>query len=372
MNEFSSRARKRLVVTIGNANGEHVLPLDPSKFKLGCKQTAEYLPLMAGGSSVNHACRLLAAGVSVFPILPIVDDAIGQIVVDVMKDAAEVGNCDYPKALFMNGNDLATPFTSILTFGKKRTIICSFPEAVIRRFPNHLEKCLKDLKEKVDAVMIGHIYADRSAHPGHYGACSQRIIKEFYDQRAFIFANFGFSQYRLGATFWERKLKNISCFHLDIHEAREFCKDISLSTLAEILYWFRNKCTIVITMGDLGAIGQLKDSKYLVFVGPYEVRANEIKDSTGTGDAFSAGFVASCLRRPLNNDEALVEALEKATLWRAYALTTFGGANECPNNEKLTAFKETHKLVEKAERMLTRSATRILNILDRTTHSRGF
>ena len=362
---------KKLVITIGGANGERVLKIDPTRFRLGSKHTMGPLPIMAGGSSVNHSCRLLSAGVQVFPILPIVDDDIGKIVMETLRAAATEGKCTLNRdTLYMKGDHLATPFTTILTVGLQRTILNEFPESIIRDFRRHYDKCLETFQasasKKAHAVMIGHIHADRDTNAGgQAGGISQSIIEKFHEEGIPLFVNFGSSQYRLGTSRWEPFLEKIECFQLDIDEIREFCADAKLVLLENMLDWFKDKCTVIITMERLGALARLKGSDSLILAWPYDLRADEIKDPTGAGDAFGAGIVASALEKPLNNDDALRMALEDGRLWGAYACTTLGGANMCPNCDTLKEFGSRHQLFLPSETKPMKDARPMLRILDR-------
>ena len=80
-----------LVITVGGANGERVLSVKPMEFRLGAKHTLSPVRIMAGGSSLNHSCRLLAMGFQVFPVLPVVDDDVGQVIVEALEHSAAAG-----------------------------------------------------------------------------------------------------------------------------------------------------------------------------------------------------------------------------------------------------------------------------------------
>jgi len=369
-------SEKRLVVTVGGANGERVLRVEPAKFRLGTKHTMAPPKIVAGGSSVNHACRLLAMGIQVFPVLPIVNDGIGQVIAETLDASANVGNCTLDvENLYMEGNDLATPFTTILSVGTQRTVLNEFSDSLIKAFPKHCDNRLATFQrygsqnrtdiKRADAVMIGHIHADRRDHPGLGGGISDSIIRGFHAEGIDVFTNFGSSQYRLGTTRWGFLLDRVKCFQLDIDEMREFCRDADLLMLEDMLNWFKDKCTVVITMERMGAVACLKGSESVVLAWPYDLKPGEIKDSTGAGDAFAAGIVASALERPLDSDEALCKALENGRLWGAYACTKLGGANECPTHQELDGFKSKHRLFLETECKSMDEARPMLRILDR-------
>lgn len=380
----AGESRPGLVLTVGGANGERVYPVDPADFRLGAKHTRAPVPIMAGGSSLNHSCRLLATGIQAWPVLPVVHDGTGRVLVKALKMAATAGSCKLDtRAVYMNAKHgrVATPFTTILTVGAQRTILNEFPDSLVNAFWEHCQERLKPFAQggdpacaqamKADAVIIGHIHGDRQSRdgrPGLSGATTQSVIERFSSQGTRVFVNLGSSQYGLGTAHWRGLLDRIDCFQLDIDEIRAFCsdaRDIEALSLEAILDWFKDKCTVVITMERMGAVARLKDSESVVFAWPYDLAAAEIADSTGAGDAFAAGVVASALKTPLDSDRALSKALENGRLCGAYACTTVGGANDCPTRRELDDFSRTHRLFKKRECMSMANARPMLRLLDR-------
>jgi sugar/nucleoside kinase (ribokinase family) len=361
----------KLVITIGSANGERVLPIDAPHFRLGTKHTLSPQKTMAGGSSVNHACRLLAQGVQVFPILPVADDRVGRVVVDTLNSAARRASLSVNyDGFFMTGDDVKTPYTTVLTVSGQRTILNEFPDAIVSRFAQHWRQRLAVFEAAYertpDAVIVGHIHADRgTSQGGQGGGISQSIIERFAEEGVPVFANFGRSQYALGTTRWEPFLDQLSCFQLDIEEMREFGVNAGLASLEDGLEWFRDKCSIVITMERMGAIAQLKGNDAVIIGGPYDLQPEDVTDATGAGDAFAAGIVASALSCPLTSCEALKRGVETGMLWSAYACTTVGGAADCPDACEIERFRERYPLAFQTESKSRERAGPTLRLLDR-------
>ena len=357
-----------MVVVIGGANGEHLLRVNPGHFHLGGKYMATPLPMMVGGSGVNYACRLLAMGIPVFPILPLANDDVGQMVTIMLGAAANVGSSVLGlEDLYMRGNDLTTPFTTILVVGSERTIINEFSTSIIQAFSEHWERCLHHFQrtKMADVVIIGHLHADRCDPPGKSGGISENIICRFRAQGDSIFVNFGVSQYRLGTNRWRHLLDKVEYFQLNIDEMREFVSDAGLESMEDILAWFRDKCTVAITIERMGAVARLKGSDSVILLWPYDLGFDDIRDTTGVGDAFMAGVVAQARETPLDNDDALCRVLENGRLWGAYACTTLGGANECPTPPELDDFRSRHRLLLETECRSLDEAKPMLRILDR-------
>ena len=354
------------VITIGGANAERVLVVDPDRFQLGGKHTLRPERLLAGGSAINHACRLLAAGISATPIVPLCRDEVGDVVLATLSDAAERGGLAAPEAdaLFLDVSDLPSPFTTIVTVGSERTIYTEFSNELFDPYEAHLLGALSDLDEAaVDAVMIGHVHADRERAPGRQGALTQHVVEVFRAAGKPVFANFGAAQYRLGADRWAPVLPHVTCLQLGIDEARWFVGGgVAVPTLMEILDWFKTRCTVVITMERMGAVARLAGSEHVVLTWPYHI---DVRDPTGAGDAFGAGLVSSMLEHPLDDDASLERAMDRGGLFAARACTTRGGADDCPTAATLDRFRTSNECVSDTEVMVPERARQVVELLDR-------
>ena len=232
--DMGQMSKRKQVVTIGGANGERMILLSPEEFQLGKKHTLAPQKILAGGSSVNHASRLLAAGIDVTPILPVVNDNVGRLIKETLDLSARAGEREKDfDNIFMSGASLTTPLTTVLSVGPQRSIFNEFSNELIKIFPEHCEKNLNTIKrfididpgheEKPDVFLIGHIHADRDRAPGQGGGISENVIRTFSERGISIFVNYGSSQYKLGTSRWKHLLDKIVCFQLDLDEIREFC-----------------------------------------------------------------------------------------------------------------------------------------------------
>jgi len=359
------------VVTVGGANVEHGYTL-PGDFEADAKYSTPPQPRLAGGSSVNHACRLLAMGVGVYSILPLAKaDPLSDVILEAFEEAARTGSASFErKGLSIRGKGLVTPYTTIIRQGASRAVLNEFAPALMEAFPDHVERHLTRLaarKTRPHAILIGHIHADRKrasrSEVGFGGAITERILTDSALRDVPKVVNFGSAQFKQGARRWERLLKDhVDVFQLDIGEVRRFCRDAALpdASLKSILGWFRERCTVVVSLERFGAIGQRAGSDRPVAAWPFLI--DEVVDSTGAGDAMGAGLVASLAVDGFDraadepDDERLSAALAFGRACAAHACTTVGGAAACPGLDALSAF-ERKGVVPGANRGLQREVS---------------
>ena len=361
------------VVTFGGANIERAYTLGPGEFQADAKFSKEPRDLLAGGSAVNHTSRLLAMGVDVYPVLPVVHPSLDHttgIIRQSLNDAAASGKarilCE-DEDLFVSKCGLTNSFSTIVCQGSQRAILNEFSMKLIGAFPVHCKTHRGKFGARKEAgvpdvVMVGHIHADRkdtaeqrrlsnNKEIGQEGRITEEILTHRSFQKSKKYVNFGASQYSLGKDRWEEVIKNhVDMFQLDIHEIRRFCRGGGRRPwpVKKILKWFRSRCTVIITFERFGAVGQLEGSSQAVVAWPIELR--EIKDTTGAGDAMGAGIVASNLATPFDDNEDSLrvqnekfrQALEFGRLCGAYACTTSGGSADCPTRKRLLEFEKNH------------------------------
>lgn len=353
-----SRAR---VLVVGGANIEHGYTID-GELEPDAKYSTPPLPRLAGGSSVNHACRLLAMGIGVDPVLPLAkEDPLSRTIVAALADSEARGGGRYRrKRMQIPGAGLTTPYTTIIRQGASRAALNEFSNELMKLFRSHAARHLQQLgttRRKPDVLMIGHVHADRARvapdRIGFGGTISEAFLTAPALRDARKFVNFGPAQYRLGSQRWEELLRrHVTVFQLDIGEIQSFCTDAGLERLSleAILDWFRPRCTVVITLERFGAIGQLKGSAEAVAAWPYLL--SNVRDSTGAGDAMGAGLVAHMLasgfddegESPTSRIEKFAGALAFGRVCGAYACTTVGGANDCPTLNDLARFERRERL----------------------------
>lgn len=358
------------VLAVGGANIERMLTVAPGAFTPGRKHSIPQAELTPGGSAVNHACRLLGAGVNVRLAAPICRDAGGRVLVDALKSSAAKGGSRLrgAESLFLEGDGPGTPHTTLLSIGHERTFFTEHPPALFTLFERHLDGVLRKAgDEPPAAVMIGHIHADRGTAPGNRGALTERLLDAGSEWRRPVFANPGSSQFRLGPDWWASRLGRVACFQLQITEMRELCRDLwngATPPLPVILDWFTPHCTVIVTLERMGAVARLQGSNRTVIAWPFGLAPGEIVDTTGAGDAFGAGVVASMVTRPLDGDEALEQALRVGSLFASYSCTTRGGAGECPTRAELDLFNEEHAVVREMQTVEGEEAEGLLRLID--------
>lgn len=368
------------VATIGGANIEHGYTL-PGDFEADAKYSVAPQPRQAGGSAVNHACRLLALGVGVHPVLPLAKaDPFSRVIVDALETAARIGGVAFePDDLFVRGNGLVTPYTTIIRQGASRAVLNEFSPDLMAAFPTHVERHLKRLARaasRPDVVVVGHVHADRERDAadeiGFAGEITERVLAAPELSGVPKVVNFGSAQFKLGTKRWEKVLRDhVEVFQLDIGEVRRFCSDADLpdGSLASILGWFRERCTVVVSLERFGAIGQLAGSDRPVAAWPYLI--DEVADSTGAGDAMGAGLVASLALDgfPLDSDEGaespFAMALAAGRACAAHACTTVGGAADCPDLDRLVAFEKKGRLPDRGYGIQTGLSEQELFLIDR-------
>ncbi|CAN0379595.1 unnamed protein product [Discosporangium mesarthrocarpum] len=246
-------------------------------------------------------------------------------------------------------------------------------------FPAHVERHVKRLARpggRPDVVVVGHVHADRERSArnevGFAGEITEGVLSAPELSGIPKVVNFGSAQFKLGAKRWEKVLRDhVDVFQLDIGEVRRFCRDADLpdGSLVSILGWFRERCTVVVSLERFGAIGQLVGSDRPVAAWPYLI--DEVADSTGAGDAMGAGIVASLaldgfrLDSDEETDSPLALALAAGRACAAHACTTVGGAADCPGLDRLVAFEKNGRLPDGGQGIQTGLSEQELFLIDR-------
>lgn len=133
----------------------------------------------------------------------------------------------------------------------------------------------------------------------------------------------------------------VDVFQLSLGEVRTFFRSHpAVRTLADIIHWFRERhITAVITLDKFGAIATYRDgADGVIFEWPFDLES--VVDSTGAGDAFAAGFTATLFDHPGEDFAGFLRAIQAASIWGAYACTSLGGAQDCPDRDTLARFSE--------------------------------
>lgn len=334
------------VIVFGTANQENILK-SGAEVRLGGKHTV-VLKEFVGGSGVNYALRLLAAGCDVFPVIPVGNDGIGHKIREkLLAQMRDAGVCrsalEYVNSDDFWVPDLHTPCSNIVVQGLQRTVFAQEMDGA-DKFREHLVKSIDETRRQTSpekrAVIIGHIPCDSGDYSSvAAGECTKYIV-DAYGGDALVYANFGTTQIALGIRFWEETLASVDVFQLNMWEAKRlFSIDDPATSLQKIVQWLRKKeQTAVITLGRLGAIGIHKDKPEMMILACPIIDIENIVDTTGAGDAFAAGMVSRLRGKPEFTYEEFYSAVEEGCLWAAYACTTYGASGDCPGREKLKAF----------------------------------
>ena len=339
---------------IGSANTETVL-LVSKGITLGGKLTFSVGAEGIGGSAVNWARWLYAAGMSLDVLCPIGNDEGGRTICEVLTACGATPSLvAYEPPLGSDPDDDVTPHSYIIVTNGSRTVLSS--QSATRR---HLDDIGNKVRESAtrrafQVAMIGNVPTDQS------GPVDTLAILDAIPENVFIFAN-GRTQFRHPPAMWKGKLNRINCFQFDLNEAKPFADVLNGSgraTLEEALRTFaRHKLNVIVTLGRMGAasvfgqIPQLRDTVFLTWpTKPKppdallpETQPGAPMDPTGAGDAFGAGFVASIVRDLIRDgtllqggarkdiDNAVMRALDTGALLGSWACCGLGGRAICPS-----------------------------------------
>lgn len=337
------------VIAIGSGAFENILRCD-SVLQLGGKHVVQQEESL-GGSGLNYTLRLLTVGMEVFPILPIGNDTLGKLIRENIVSAAQKIPLPSPLEKFLAPRqffvpNVRTPRSTILV-NQSQTTVFSEKFAEGKNFRSHLEKRFNDIEYHLGitpgAVMIGHIYSDKSnGHPHIPGECTRYIV-ERWQRKSPIFLNLGHSQIELGISFWEDTFRQAAVIQMNVWEFKNLMKkDKRSPSLREIIEWFTDrKMNGIITMDRLGALGTYGDGRDgLIYCLPL-LPPGGIMDPTGAGDAFAAGLTFRLNGRKAFTFDDFHQAMTEAGLWASFACTTYGGSGRCPNRVTLETFSQS-------------------------------
>jgi len=359
---------RKPIIAIGSGYGEIIVE-SHDEITLGNKHTIR-LHNLIGGSGLNFALRLMASNNLSLPILPIGNDKVGrdirQEVVKAMvrANAPELIKTYVHSDYFLNSS-IKTPTSIILTNISDRTV---FVQELCGA--EHFQAQLENQLDLIDAlfdgqpgpIMIGHIQSDSTE------GRSTRTIIDRYRNRSLIYTVFGNSQIGHGWEFWDEKdtFKEIDIFQLNFEEAQRFLsRNGERKSLREILEWFRKrKLTAVLTMRKFGAIGTFKDLDCLFIAYPL-IAADEVADTTGSGDAFAAGMVSYLRDKKGFDDVDFCKAMQRGRIWASCACKSAGGIGKEPGKE-LDKFMREHPDCERSpvEMRETSHAEEMIKFID--------
>ena len=367
---MSTNTDSQIVVAIGSGVSENVYKMS-SELRIGQKHIVERYKLK-GGSGLNYTFRLMNMGIPVLPILSVGNDSLGFEIRENIKSLAEERFPNSPILKYIKSEeflceDFSTPESTIMVYKDERTILTEkLNDEDIEKLQDHIfrwvDRIIKNPALKIKAVMIGHIYGDDKKG----GEITKTIIDKFSQlKESIIFANFGASQISLGVKQWKKYLRKITVLQLSLSEVRDFFREEkNVSSLIEIIKWFKKRnITIVITMDKFGAVATYKNKKAIILAWPFEL-GEKLVDTTGSGDAFGSGITSVLYSQETKSDDFFA-AVEEARKWAAFACTTLGGAEHCPNKDKLDSFVSSVKEFASIAVQEVEHVDLILRILDR-------
>ncbi len=330
------------IVVIGGANLEYIITSD-KKIIQGHKNSVNIQELY-GGSGVNYTLRLLHAGESVYPILFVGDDHAGHQIQEVVASALIADNPNIYHFIHENEffiSNVQTPKSTIIVEDIHRTIL-SHDKNTQNLFRSFVSKRIKKI-ENAGAVIIGHIHNDKPSLSNNPEDLSTLFaIAYFKNKPTLIYANFGASQIDHGFSFWQKYLPYIDILQLNIYEIKQFFQTANKQpSLEEIITIIQNlNISAIITLDKFGALGILKGHLNTIFMARPVDLGDSFVDSTGAGDAFCAGMVASLNGEKNFTPNQFKNAMQIARSWAVYACQSFGGANQCPSAEAIETFHQ--------------------------------
>lgn len=341
-----SKKNRPPVVAIGSGAFESILRCDVH-LQMGGKHVIQQEQSL-GGSGLNYTLRMLAVGIEVLPILPIGNDPLGKFIRESIIAAAEkipfspqLEKFLAPRQFFVP--NVRTPRSTILV-NQSQTTVFSEKFAEGKDFRRHLEKRFHDIEFRLGitpgAIMIGHIYSDKSnGHPHIPGECTRYIIDR-WQGKAPIFLNLGHSQIELGIGFWEDAFRQAAVIQMNVWEFKNLMKKEGRApSLREIIEWFTDrKINGIITMDRFGTLGTYGDGKDgLIYCLPL-LPPDRVMDPTGAGDAFAAGLTFHLNGKKAFTFDDFRKAMTEAGIWASFACTTYGGSGCCPDRTALETF----------------------------------
>ncbi len=335
-------SENKTIVVIGGANLEYIITSE-TKIIQGSKNSVNIEELY-GGSGVNYTLRLLHAGERVYPILFVGDDHAGHQIQEEVSSALRADDSNiyhfiHEKEFFVT--NVQTTKSTIIVEDIHRTIL-THDKNEQNLFRSFVAKRIKKI-EDAGAVIIGHIHNDKpSLSKNSEDLSTLFAIEYFKNKTTLIYANFGASQINHGFSFWREYLPSIDILQLNIYEIKQFFQtDTTPPSLEEIIIILQNlNISAIITLDKFGALGILKGEPNTIFMARPVDLGKKFVDSTGAGDAFCAGMVATLNGKKDFTQEEFKDAMQQARSWAVYACQSFGGANQCPSAESIETFHQ--------------------------------
>jgi len=247
---------------------------------LGGKVLVDEMQFFSGGGGTNVACSLANLGLKTAYCGKIGNDTSGKVV---LNDLAKFG---VSSKFCLKDKKIPTAISFVVSCGEERTILvykgaCHFftkPDIQFNKIKKTKWFYLAPFYEKTSEMFL--------------------VLVNFAKENNIrVFANPSIEQIKGNDQSFLQSLSKVDILLLNREEASILVKSPS-SAIEDLGKMIKKICSgiIIITQGDNGAV--IFDGENLYRAGVYRMA---VKDKTGAGDSFGAGFLAGLLRE--NNIE---------------------------------------------------------------------
>lgn len=303
------------VIVVGELNADLILQDIPSFPEMGKEKLAKNMSLTMGSASAILATNIAKLNLNVGFIGKLGDDELGKIVINTLKQR----NVDI-RGIEINSN-VNTGITAVMSFPEDYAMITYM--GAMEHF-------------SIDDIDFN--YLKRAKHMHFSNLYLQPTMKK---KATALFKR----AKELGLTTsldpgWDPNEN----WDDDIYSALEFV-DVFMPNEQEALYIggsdnidealskFEKYCKVsVITQGSQGSICRSEGKTIRAKVFPAQV-----KDTTGAGDSFNAGFLSKWI-----NNADLKTCIRSGSACGSIATTQLGGSTASPNQMELKAFLKKH------------------------------
>ena len=264
---------KKLLVSDTDSKRYFCLPL-------GGKVLVDEMQFFSGGGGTNVACSLANLGLKIAYCGKIGDDAPGKVI---LNDLAKFG---VSSKLCLKEKKTSTAISFVISYGEERIIL------IYKGACHFLTKSDIQFNEikKTEWFYLAPFYEKTSE-------MFSVLINFAKENKIKVFANPSIEQIEKNDQDFLQSLSKVDILLLNKEEALILAKSPSLA-IEDLGKIIKKICPgiIIITQGNNGAV--VFDEENLYRAGIYKVA---VKDKTGAGDSFGAGFLAGLLKE--NNIE---------------------------------------------------------------------
>jgi len=280
----------------------------------GTSQRLEDVALGPGGNTVNTGIALARLGVNVRIAAAVGEDRFGQF----LRERVRAEGLDDSGLLTLPNSKTSTSIVLVQSTGERRFL--HFRGASAHFSEEHLAW------EMVKGVRFFH-YASAFALPAFDGAPLERALKRARELGCQTSVNVCWDVQGRWLSLLQPALAYTDYLFPNLEEGHELTGQTEPHAIAERLRDAGVKTVIV----KLGAQGCYVESIEGAFTSPGF--AVQPVDTTGAGDCFAAGFLATLCR-----GRSLMEAARFANAAGALATLGLGGADSAPTRAKVLAF----------------------------------